>query len=119
MSVLDNVALGAYLRTTSGVLASCLRLDRDEERRVRHLAAEQIRRVGLGDICTTPRRACRSASSGSSRSPARWPPIRAAAARRAGRGLALREKAGAREAAAAAAERRASASCWSSTTWIS
>ncbi len=49
MSVLDNVALGAYLRTTSGMLRSCLRLDRDEERRVRHLAAEQIRRVGLGD----------------------------------------------------------------------
>jgi len=48
MSVLDNVALGSYLRTSSGILRSCLRLDRDEERRVRHLAAEQIRRVGLG-----------------------------------------------------------------------
>ncbi|MEP6702591.1 MAG: branched-chain amino acid ABC transporter ATP-binding protein/permease, partial [Betaproteobacteria bacterium] len=49
MSVLDNVALGAYLRTTSGVVQSCLRLDRNAEKRVRHLAAEQIRRVGLGD----------------------------------------------------------------------
>jgi branched-chain amino acid transport system permease protein len=47
MSVLDNVALGTYLRTTSGMLRSCLRLDRDEEMRVRNLAAEQIRRVGL------------------------------------------------------------------------
>ena len=47
MSVLDNVALGAYLRTTSGFARACLRLDREEERRIRHLAAEEIRRVGL------------------------------------------------------------------------
>jgi branched-chain amino acid transport system permease protein len=49
MSVLDNVALGAWLRTASGVARSALRLDRGDEARIRFLAAEQIRRVGLGD----------------------------------------------------------------------
>jgi branched-chain amino acid transport system permease protein len=47
MSVLDNVALGAWLRTSSGLASSALRLDRSDEARVRFLAAEQIRRVGL------------------------------------------------------------------------
>ena len=49
MSVLDNVALGAWQRTASGMARSALRLDRDDEARIRHLAAQQIRRVGLGD----------------------------------------------------------------------
>jgi len=49
MSVLDNVALGAYLRGTAGVARSALRLDRDEEARTRAVAAAQIARVGLGE----------------------------------------------------------------------
>ena len=31
MSVLDNVALGAFLRTRSGVASACLKLDGDDE----------------------------------------------------------------------------------------
>jgi branched-chain amino acid transport system permease protein len=49
MTALDNVALGAYLRTRSGFLAGALRLDRAEERRVRAEALRCLRRVGLGD----------------------------------------------------------------------
>ncbi|CAG0983049.1 Sulfate/thiosulfate import ATP-binding protein CysA [Burkholderiales bacterium] len=48
MSVLDNVALGGYLRGRAGVLRAALRLDRREEARVRAEAARQIERVGLG-----------------------------------------------------------------------
>ena len=48
MSVLDNVALGAFLRTRSGVAQACLKLNRSEEAQVRYLAAQQIRRAGLG-----------------------------------------------------------------------
>jgi ABC-type branched-subunit amino acid transport system ATPase component/ABC-type branched-subunit amino acid transport system permease subunit len=48
MSVLDNVALGAYRRGRAGVLRSALRLDRDEEAQTRAEAAAQIARVGLG-----------------------------------------------------------------------
>jgi ABC-type branched-subunit amino acid transport system ATPase component/ABC-type branched-subunit amino acid transport system permease subunit len=48
MSVLDNVAVGAFLRTRSGVAQACLKLNRDEEARIRYVAAQQIRRVGLG-----------------------------------------------------------------------
>jgi branched-chain amino acid transport system permease protein len=47
MTVLDNVALGAYLRGNAGVLRAALRLDRDEERRSRAVAARAIDRVGL------------------------------------------------------------------------
>jgi branched-chain amino acid transport system permease protein len=47
MSVIDNVALGAYLRGTAGVVRSALRLDREEEARTRAVAAKQIARVGL------------------------------------------------------------------------
>jgi branched-chain amino acid transport system permease protein len=47
MTVLDNVALGAYLRGQAGVLRAALRLNRDEEARTRALAARQIARVGL------------------------------------------------------------------------
>jgi branched-chain amino acid transport system permease protein len=49
MSVLDNVALGAYLRGRAGVTRAALRLDRKEEARVRAEAAAQIGRVGLAD----------------------------------------------------------------------
>jgi len=47
MSVLDNVALGAYLRGRAGVLRASLRLDRTEESGVRAEAAAQVARVGL------------------------------------------------------------------------
>jgi len=47
MSVLDNVALGAYLRGTAGVIRAALRLDRREEARTRFEAARAIARVGL------------------------------------------------------------------------
>jgi branched-chain amino acid transport system permease protein len=47
MSVLDNVALGAYLRGSSGVVKAALRLDREEEARTRAEAARAIARTGL------------------------------------------------------------------------
>ena len=47
MTVLENVALGAYLRGSAGVFRSALRLDRKEERRSRAEAARAIARVGL------------------------------------------------------------------------
>ena len=48
MSVIDNVALGAYLRGRTGVVKAALRLDRREEARARAEAARQIERCGLG-----------------------------------------------------------------------
>jgi len=48
MSVLDNVALGAYLRGSTGVARAALRLDRAEESRTRAEAARAIERCGLG-----------------------------------------------------------------------
>jgi ABC-type branched-subunit amino acid transport system ATPase component/ABC-type branched-subunit amino acid transport system permease subunit len=48
MSVLDNVALGAYLRGRVGIVKAALRLDRGEEMRTMGEAAAQIERVGLG-----------------------------------------------------------------------
>ena len=47
MTVLENVAIGAYLRGQRGVLSSMLRLDRQEEARILAEAARQIERVGL------------------------------------------------------------------------
>jgi ABC-type branched-subunit amino acid transport system ATPase component/ABC-type branched-subunit amino acid transport system permease subunit len=49
MSLLDNVALGAYARGRAGFLRSALRLDRTEEKRVLHEAHRQLQRVGLGE----------------------------------------------------------------------
>lgn len=49
MTVLENVAIGTYLRTRSGSLAAMLRLDRAEEARALHEAARQLERVGLAD----------------------------------------------------------------------
>ncbi|UCV17168.1 branched-chain amino acid ABC transporter ATP-binding protein/permease [Quatrionicoccus australiensis] len=49
MSVLENVAIGAHLRGSKGVLAAALRLDRAEEQGLLAEAARQIERVGLKD----------------------------------------------------------------------
>ena len=49
MSVLENVAIGAHLRSTKGVLSSAWRLDRAEEARILKEAARQIERVGLAE----------------------------------------------------------------------
>jgi branched-chain amino acid transport system permease protein len=54
MSVLDNVALGAYLRGRTGVMRAALRLDRDEEACARAEAAAQVTRVGLGEHLHAP-----------------------------------------------------------------
>jgi branched-chain amino acid transport system permease protein len=48
MTVLENVALGAYQRGASGVLRAMLRLDRDEERRLFAEAERQLARIGMG-----------------------------------------------------------------------
>ncbi|MDH7799030.1 MULTISPECIES: branched-chain amino acid ABC transporter ATP-binding protein/permease [unclassified Beijerinckia] len=49
MSVLDNVAIGAHLRSHSGVLQALLRLDRTEEARVFAEAMRALERVGLAE----------------------------------------------------------------------
>jgi branched-chain amino acid transport system permease protein len=49
MTVLENVAMGTYLRTHAGSAAAMLRLDRAEERRALHEAQVQLQRVGLGE----------------------------------------------------------------------
>ena len=47
MSALDNVALGAYLRGSAGLLRAALHLERAEEARAVAEAARQLGRVGL------------------------------------------------------------------------
>ena len=47
MTVLENVMIGAYLRTNDGIFAAGLNLNRASDDRVRAEAAKQIRRVGL------------------------------------------------------------------------
>lgn len=49
MSLLDNVALGAYARTHVGVLRAGLRLDRVQEQQVLQEAQRQLDRIGLGE----------------------------------------------------------------------
>jgi len=49
MTVLENVAIGAHLRGSSGAVSSMLRLDRADEARLLAEAARQIARVGLSD----------------------------------------------------------------------
>jgi branched-chain amino acid transport system permease protein len=49
MSVLENVALGAYGRGRAGPLAAVLRLDRDEERQLFAEAERQLQRIGLAE----------------------------------------------------------------------
>ena len=50
MSVLENVAIGAHLRGSQGVLPAAWRLDRAEEARLLREAAIQVERVGLGEF---------------------------------------------------------------------
>ncbi len=47
MTVLENVALGAHLRSSCGTLRAMLRLDRAEERRLLREAQQQLERIGL------------------------------------------------------------------------
>jgi branched-chain amino acid transport system permease protein len=47
MTVLENVALGGYLRSHAGVAQAMLRLDRDEERRLFREAERQLERIGM------------------------------------------------------------------------
>ncbi|MGA0584600.1 MAG: ABC transporter ATP-binding protein, partial [Castellaniella sp.] len=54
MSVLENVALGAHLRSGAGVVSAALRLDRTAEAALLREAARQIERVGLGDVIDQP-----------------------------------------------------------------
>ena len=49
MTVLENVALGAHLRSNVGVLAAALHIERRQEAELLHEAAVQLERVGLGD----------------------------------------------------------------------
>ncbi|WP_322996790.1 branched-chain amino acid ABC transporter ATP-binding protein/permease [Castellaniella sp.] len=54
MTVLDNVALGAHLRSQAGVMSAALRLDRASEASLMQEAARQLQRVGLGDVMDRP-----------------------------------------------------------------
>jgi len=47
MTVLENVALGGYLRGQSGTVKAMLRLDRDEEKRLFAEAERQLARIGM------------------------------------------------------------------------
>ncbi|KAI1696616.1 ABC transporter domain-containing protein [Ditylenchus destructor] len=49
MTVLENVALGGYLRSRRGTASAMLRLDREEERRLFAEAETQLRRIGMQD----------------------------------------------------------------------
>ena len=49
MTVLENVALGGYLRTKAGPVQAVLRLDREEEKRLFAEAERQLRRIGMAD----------------------------------------------------------------------
>ena len=48
MTVLENVALGAYTRGHKGVLASMLRINHAEEQRLMKEAQRQLERIGMG-----------------------------------------------------------------------
>ena len=49
MTVLENVALGAYMRGRMGVLSAMLRSNRAEERRMMKEAQRQLERIGMGE----------------------------------------------------------------------
>ena len=48
MTVLENVALGTYTRSSRGVLSSMLRTNRVEEQRLMKEAQRQLERIGMG-----------------------------------------------------------------------
>jgi len=54
MSTVENVALGAHLRGTSGVVRALLRLDRADERRLLAEARRQLVRLGLAEHADKP-----------------------------------------------------------------
>ncbi len=49
MTVLENVAMGAYTRGASGVLSSMLRTNQAEEQRFMKEAQRQLERIGMGE----------------------------------------------------------------------
>jgi branched-chain amino acid transport system permease protein len=49
MTVLENVALGGYLRGKSGTARAMLRLDREEEKQMFAEAERQLRRIGMAE----------------------------------------------------------------------
>lgn len=49
MTVVENVALGAYLRGSKGILASALKLNREDEAAALAEAMRQLERVGLAE----------------------------------------------------------------------
>jgi branched-chain amino acid transport system permease protein len=49
MTLLENVMLGTYARTRSGIFAGAFRLNQREEASARHEALMQLDRVGLGE----------------------------------------------------------------------
>ena len=49
MTVVENVALGAYLRGSKGIIASALRLNKDDEAAALAEAMRQLQRVGLAE----------------------------------------------------------------------
>jgi branched-chain amino acid transport system permease protein len=49
MTVLENVALGAHVRGSQGVLSAMARLDRVEEKQLFKEAQRQLERIGMGD----------------------------------------------------------------------
>ncbi|HUW36964.1 MAG TPA: branched-chain amino acid ABC transporter ATP-binding protein/permease [Rhodocyclaceae bacterium] len=54
MSLLDNVALGAHARSSCGLLAAGLRLDRGDEERILDAAWTQLERIGLAGRAHEP-----------------------------------------------------------------
>lgn len=54
MTTLENVMIGAYLRTGDGLIAAGLKLNRASDDRVRAEAARQLRRVGLAESMFVP-----------------------------------------------------------------
>ena len=49
MTVLENVALGGYLRAQAGCVRAMLRLERDEERQLFKEAERQLKRIGMAE----------------------------------------------------------------------
>ena len=76
MTVLENVALGAHLRSDVGVLAGALHSDRAREASCCTRRPSRSSAWAWASTCTSRRATWPWASSASWRSRARWPPIR-------------------------------------------